>query len=372
MGQYLYGASNVDLNERGYLKRRKGTTTQVAGVAHSLWGDAQGSYVVVAGSLWAYTPPDVLTLVRPDIGNARLSYSRGADNDVYWSNGQLIRRIASGVDRPVANDPPNPMATPIVGAGALAAGTYLLATTIRNADGESPASTMVAIQLPAGSSITIVSQQNVSVYMSAANGDVLTLQGTGTEVFIATHNENASRCMVLDSAVMPPGQIVRHYRGSMLVAGGNTLYISDPYNYGIYNPSKGYIPFPAPITVVEPMDNGVWICADHTYWIGDLQGDALQEVYPQGAVLGTSGRMAHDESVFWQSQHGLIIADKNMGFKNVQEDALRFPEASSGASLYRERDGMTHIVTTRFGVETSNAAADSFMSAEIIRKGTKL
>lgn len=374
---FLYGADNVDINKKGYLKRRRGSAITIASQSHSIWSDKQGAFAVIDGTLTALAasgPGLASSAVRAGLPALPVSYSRGADGDAYWSNGQVIRRVAAGVDRPIATDPLASVPAFTLTAGALREGRYLIALTVRTVDGESPATPVAQLEVPEGSGIAFSTPQAVEVYMSGPNGDILTRQATGAagNVAIVTHTEEGRRCETLNMALMPAGTVVRHHRGRMLVARGNTLCVSEPYNYGITDPSKSYFPFPAPITVIEPTDGGVYICADKTYWIDDLFNDKLQEVLPYGAIPGTSGRSPNDLQVFWQAPGGLVVGDLTGAVKNVQEDALELSNAATGASLYRERDGMHHIVSTRFGVEPSVAAATSFMDAEIVRKGTIL
>lgn len=374
---YLYAADNADLTANGYLKRRRGFTQRIASPTHSVWSDRDAAemFAVVAGQLERIVEGGtglVRSVVRAGMPQLPVSYSRGADGAVYWSNGAAIRRVENGVDRPVATEPLGliPAISVGAGAGALRPGQYLVAFTRSGADGESPATPVVAVDVPENGAINVTFTEPVNVYVSAPDGDILTLQTSGATAAISTHNETGRRCATLNRALMPPGTIVRHYRGQLLVAAGSVLFVSDPYNYGLYNPSRSYVPFPAPITLVEPMDNGLYLAADKTYWIGDVFSDTLQEVRPYGAIPGTSGRSPNDQSVFWQTNRGLIVAGDNQDVKNVQEEVLEFAAASAGASLFRERDGMTHIVTSRVGVQASSAAAGAWMEAEIVRKGT--
>jgi hypothetical protein len=369
---YLYGAENVDLNGNGYVKRRVGKTLVDATASHSIWDDGLGGYVVKGTDLCTFNGGAVGAVFRAGMPRDPVSYSRGADGVVYWSNDRDIRRIASEADLPITAEPPVLTPTVTVTGGALAAGLYLVACTVEDLNGESPAAPVVQVSVPDNGGIVVDSAVAVVVYMSGPNGDILTKQATGTVVPIVVHDETGRRCETLNTALMPAGRIVRHYNGRMLVASGNTLFASKPYYYGIYDPSSGYFPLPAEITVVEPTDNGLYICADKTYWVGDLFSDKLQEMLPYGGIFGSSGRSPDAETVYWQSPRGLVVADKNASVKNVQEDALEFGEAQSGASLYRERDGAHHIVSTRIGVEPSVAAATSYMEAEVIRKGTVL
>lgn len=42
---------------------------------------------------------------------------------------------------------------------------------------------------------------------------------------------------------MPAGHSLAHYKGSLLVARGSWLYISEAYRYGLFNLGRGFIPF---------------------------------------------------------------------------------------------------------------------------------
>ena len=376
--RYLYGADNVDLNEKGYAKRRTGTTVQIAGNAHSVWCPTPFTtgYGVINNTLCRLTDSGTgisTTSIRTGMPQIPVSYSRGHDGDVYWSNGQVLRRISGGVDKPVQTElPAQPPITSIV-SGGLVAGRYMVCYTVSGVDGESAATTVLHLKVPAGSGIAWSASASVNVYMSGPNGEVLTLQTTGTGGTVATHTETGQQCETILLSPMPPGTIVRHYNGRMLVASGNTLYVSEPYLYGLYKPRANYFQFSMPITLIEPMDNGVYIAAERTYWIGDLFSDVLQELLPYGAVPQSSGRPPGDETVFWQSTRGgLIVAGKNMDLKNVQEDALQFGDAASGASIYRQHDGMNHVVATSQGNSPNLLQATSYMEAQVIRKGTIL
>lgn len=372
-GTYLYAADNVDLNDKGYLKRRAGQTQVASGRSHSIWADRLGGYVVVNGELSQIADTATgfaRTLVRADMPQLPVSYSRGADGDVYWSNGQTIRRITDGVDRPIASTPPPDMGPTdvVVTTGGLPEGRYIVARTNITVDGESPANLPIYLDLPANSGLLFAGTYDT--YITGPNGDILTHQGRVDRIY--TRAEGGQICQTLNTAILPPGTIVRHYNGRTLVVSGAMLYYSLPYYYGVYDPSAGYIPFPEPITVVEPTDGGVYICADKTYWLADFEAGSIQQVLPYGGIAGTGGRSPTGNEVFWQSPRGLVVGDKNMSVKNVQEEALMFSPASSGASLFREKDGMTHIVTSRAGAQPVTSAASSYADAEVVRQGTTL
>lgn len=372
---YLYAAENVDLDAHGRARRRRGVASALPSNAHSLWADSQGAYAVVDGALTSLADAGgtlVATTVRAGLPDRPLSYGRGSDNDVYWTNGVEIRRITgNNEDKPIVTNPPVLVPAVVIGAGGLAAGKYLVCVTIEDDSGESPASEVVQLDVPAGGALQITSLEPLTVYMSGPDGDILQRQGkmVNGSLTVSVVDQTQRRCGTLNMSTMPPGQIVRHFNGSMLVARGNVLYISEPYLYGLRK-TKGYIPFPAPITVVETTGSGLYVCADQTYWFNDLTGgQPLATPLPYGGVLGSSGLYVKDSKAYWQSPRGLVIADDQGNAKAVQEEALAFGIAQSGASLLREYDGLQQIVTTRVGAQTSTAVAKSWMEAEVVRKG---
>lgn len=378
---FLYAADNVDIDATGFVKRREGVTRAIIGATHSAWDhDGEFGFAVIDDVLTRLDPAGAglsQTAVRVGMPRCAVSYSRGADGAVYWTNGAEIRRVVGAADRAIAT--PGLPSAPVLGLapGALRAGRYLYAFTVQGDDGESAATVVQQIEVPEEGGLELsdatLDGLVVNLYLSGPNGEVLGLAQTATDgrFGIVAPLETLRRCDTLETAPMPAGTIVRHFNGRMLVAAGSLLFFSQPYRYGLYEPARGYVPLPAEITVVEPCDNGVYLCADKTYWLPDFNGSKLQDLLPYGGLAGTSVRSPAGKAAYWQSPRGLVMADMVGGVQNLQEAALAFGPAVSGASLFRSQDGMQHIVSTRVGAEASVAVSRSFMDAEIVRKGTK-
>lgn len=357
---YLSKADNVDISEDRTIRRRGGRTLVIPGKAHSLWADDKGAVAVVDGQLLALSADLAPTVLRTGMPSARLSYSRGADGALYWSNGIELRKISQGSDLPIAERQPGRPGV-AVGAGGLPAGRYLVAITIDGPAGESAPSEPMAVAVSGGGALTLTAPllagQKLRAYISGPNGDVLTFAGeSGAGVLFIPTYQGDGRVLSTRLAPMPAGQLVAHSDARLVVAAGNVVWFSRPWHYGMTDPVVDYIPLPGRVTILAPVPTGLFICADKTYFLPP-GGAQLREVLPFGGVEGTAGRIPEDGRVFWHSPRGLVIAAPDGSAAAVQDDVLTFPAAQSGASLWRERDGSRHILASTAGREVSSAAA---------------
>lgn len=374
VGDYLRNAVNVDITDAGTLRRRAGTARVVEGSdVHSLWAEDDDGYYVDGGTLYAFPRRPI----RTGMPLHRAASFTKTPVGVVWTNGVTLERITGDASVPLGLAIPNPAPRVVgQGGGSLPAGLYRVAITAIGPSGEESGATWpVQVQVPANGRIAIsrLPGTPVCIYASPQNGETLYRVVATSDLRYSI--VGAVPLIVPIATVglrpMPAGQIVRCFNGRLLVAVGDTLHISEPFAYGLQDPLKGFVQFQGRITVVEPVDAGVFVCADKTYFLeGGNPADAaaLREVLPYGGVEGTGGRNKQSKDVFWFSERGLVIGDERGQAKNVQEQAVAVGRAASGAQLYRDQNGVRQIVSSLFGAEASTAAATSYMEAEIIRK----
>jgi len=207
--------------------------------------------------------------------------------------------------------------------------------------------------------------------MTPRRAERLTSPASSTTVYMPY----GERCLTLDLAPMPPGEIVTELNGRLYCASGTTLFVSEPYMHGLYNPVRGYIPFPEAITMVVPCQNGVFISADQTYWLaGDPLGDKaeLNPVLPYKAVRGTSGPVPNANACFWFSERGIVIGQQDGSVENIQEANVATGGGALGASLFREDQGTKRIIAAVSSPSDTAMNIGSWMDAEVIRKETDL
>ena len=174
------------------------------------------------------------------------------------------------------------------------------------------------------------------------------------------------------SSTISPGFTTSSFPFRERVSFCMVLLYSEAFSPALYNPLKGYIPFPAVITVVEPCAGGVYIVADKTYFLTGAMAEAsLREVSRATGVPGT-GLALDDGTVCWVSDSGLVVGTPSGEVNNVQDKHVAVAPAAAGATLYREQDGMRQLVASLFNPGTSVAAATTYMDAEIVRQGETL
>lgn len=386
--QFMRSIVNADVTKEGKLGRRDGYSKVVAGAAcRSLWSAGPNTFYADGADLIRLRGEDpftATTIYSGLLANHHVSYA-AVNSDVYWTDGQVLRRIDASGDHP--NGVPMLAQEPVVTAsliGFMPPGAYTLCCTYGNADGEESASTMpVQVDVTNGIDLTGLPAAwpsdvvALSIYMTSTNGTELmlavVLTAPATSVSFTSMPALLGRCITLLMAPMPAGDIVRYLNGRLLVAVGNTLYYSEPYALSLRNPTRNYIQFPERITVLEPVNNGFFIAADQTYWVdGDVVEAELNPVLPYGAVFGTGSQIPNENAAFWMSPRGMVRGEQDGSVKNLQEQNVAVEPAVLGASSFVERDGMKQAVASLFGAEPTQMTAHSYMDAEIVRKGTTI
>lgn len=379
----LRSATNVDLTDDGRVRRRQGRTLVASyPEAHSLWGHQNSGFLASRQNLYFLQDGSDASLIRTDLVPGQpMSYCEAGGTFFYTGSGLLgMVRGGEALDFPQR---PNLLPYLTVVPGALRKGRYQICFTVAGPGGESPSTAPQAVVVPDGGGIRLDGVPSppagtaLRAYMTAADGEVfgrIHLDVTSGTAEIVVMPSLGARCTTLLLDPMPPGSIVRHSNGRLLVATGNLLCYSEPFANGLFRASKNYIPFPEPITVVEPCVMGVWVVADQTYWIdGDITQAALLPRLPYGAIPHSSGPVPTDSrTVFWISTRGLVLGRADGAAENVQERQLALAGGAAGATLYREQEGTISVVTSVRDPMQTNAAASSYFDAEIVRKGVVL
>lgn len=411
----LRSAKNVDIDERGKVRRRPGATlVRAAAGLHSIWAHDRFPYmlgvydadIVLIDSVENVTPLG-LGLTKPD---APMSFDLLA-GAVYASNGtDRVQVLEDGSFRAWAAECPGgqPQVTVQAGQGGLAAGTYQVAITFLDADGrEGGASLPVEVELDAGDGMLFTnfpvpadpSTTWVRIYCSRPNGEPLyavqDIPVAMTSFLLGVHQPGAMLDKLLLTA-LPPGQIVRGHNGRQLVATGNLMLWSPALTYGLTLRHRAYHRYDAPLTLMEPAGeaegSGLFVAtaagngksAGRTYYLTGPDPQNWQRViaYPQGAVPGSAikvdakalGLQSGGIVPVWLADNGRIVAGLPGGqVIELHGDRYVGPARAERASLaLREFNGMQHLIATLRGGEVSGLAATDLAVAEVWKDGVKI
>ena len=379
----LRDAVNVDISDTGKLRRREGFTQVFEGRAHSAWGDDKAGFYAEGGTLYHLSLSNGgelhRTVIRDDLApNETLSYCE-AGGTYYYASKSVIGMVRGGARLDFT---PRPLLTPVLSVtpGAMPKGRYQVCITQFSAAGESASTVPGTIDVPEGGGIRVGSIPPAPVgsitliYVTGANGEVFGRAAVDIAAGVAdilTSSATGASCQTLLTESIPAGDIVRFSNGRLLVARGELLIYSEPFFAGLFRPSKNYIPFSEPITMLEPSDKGIFVAADKTYWFaGEITQASPQEVLPYGAVPGSGGRNpAAPDSCFWISERGLVFGTPDGSVKNLQEEQLALTGGTAGAAVYRERNGQRHVLTSVQDPGRTSAGFGFRFDAEIIQKG---
>ena len=311
----LKSAVNVDVVDDGTLRRRSGTTRLAPEPLHSLWGDGGPvGYAVRGTELLALDARGAVRVVQGGmVPNRPVSFTR-LNGVVFYSDGLRLGAVRDAQALPLTptlNQEPELQAR---AEGSLDAGRYQLVFTVFGPMGESAATEPVVVEVQDQGAIYLSELMQPPVgmelrcYMTGPNGSMFhraELAAFGGAALITTQADTGALAETMGLMPLPAGQILRAHKSRMLCARGNVLFYSPAFAPLLADPVSGYVAFGAPITMVCPCGQGVYVAADRTYWFaGDLAIADMQEVLPYGALPGSdSCHPKRPETVFWMRKN---------------------------------------------------------------------
>ena len=363
----LIEAMNVDLDNKGWVSRRDGYSSVMSLVSpEGLYSVDNSLLVQDDGVLYSV---ELSTLnVEPvlETGHQPLSITEAIGQ--YWFiNDQVRGRV---VNNSVVfwglNIPDSPTLTANTESGSLPAGTYMVTVTVE-ADGvESGAPVASKITLGETGSVIVsldsvdANAEEVTIYCSDLNGKDLFWYSTeelgSLEWTITTTPSSIDPLDGFNEYPPPYGNIVRHYKGRMLVVDGSVLYWSEPLAYHRFKIQTSAQMFPRNITFLEPQTDGFYVADTETVWW--VQGDdpeswALREVYKGKVFQQTPVRVpanAFDglnysgEALVWACDSGFVTGSPGgqIGFLDKENIALDTYESASLA--FRNKGSVQQIL----------------------------
>lgn len=152
-----------------------------------------------------------------------------------------------------------------------------------------------------------------------------------------------------------PAQIVAFFGRRLYYAVGNVLYYSDADNIEQSDTRDDPFVFNKPITMVLPLDNGIYVGADKVYW---LSGQAPEEMaippgsgYDGAVVAGTG--ISFDASLvggtgkigMFTATDGFCLGSDNGQVQNLTLNKIAFVDGHRGAALIRKSGDFNQYIS---------------------------
>lgn len=390
----LREAENVDIENEGRVRRRVGRKKIYAGSeVHSLWSDEAVTLFAQGRYLMRLDGDGAATALRTDLlRNQPVSYESVAGT-VYWSNSEQRGRVVQGQALHWGMDAPPAPVVMEASPKALPPGTYMVALTYVDAQGEeSPASRHSVVSFTEESSIAVLPPPfpaeavRANVYITPQNGDVLYFQGVVTTSSALTIvGVDTGRPLRTEYLSPPPaGHIVCHHRGRMYVADGNVVWFSEPYAYSWFNRRRNFYMFPKRITMMVSVEGGLFVSWEggKTAFIAGETPEKAEEVeadiFP--AITGTVTRAdaawfpaleTGGKAAIWMTQNGVAVGLSNGQVRYLTEERLALPRGGLGSAMIRAERGTRQYVgmLREQNGQSSNMYASDHVVAEVYRNG---
>lgn len=313
----LEAAVNVDIDDAGQARRRRGYDLKLAGNFHSLRAIGGRVLGVKDGVLGQVNTDYSFTSLGVTVGNDPLSYTQ-VDATTYFSSidasGKIVGDTVS--DWGAADD----------------AGEWLSPVN-------TPTDTLGEIF---GYQITAPPYaQEIEAY----SGRIYLLAGKylwATELFLYDYISKTKNFMQFEA------------EGTLLAAVNDGLYV------GTTN---------AVYFLKGTLSDGFRV--DQVLDVGAVRGSMVRVPAKDVHPAGQQGPMAESLAVVFMTASGICAGFDGGQVFNLTRDRVAFPSAQSAAALYREDSGVSSYVavTDSGGGQAANARIGDFVDAEIVRPG---
>lgn len=397
--QFLRKALNVDLTAEGHPLRRRGQQA-AAGLTsrrvHSLWAsnrlDVMFAVDADAGLLIATRDEGV---TGPSIAINKylaVSYCEG-ETSIFWSNGADMGEFDpfTSTFRPWGVPvPPQPTVTgPAAENPNGWSDTRQIAVTYEDTWGrEGGASEPVVVGGDGTMTVDIpmplpTNIAKAHIYVSQIGSEILYLtQSTVATSPITIYPQDVGRGKELNTLNLhppKPGQLVEHFNGRVYIARNDSVRFTEPLRPHLTRPSQGLYMFPENVSLLQPSRDGIYV--GHNRGVSFIAGsdpyDVRQmHVTPYAPIPGAVSRVPgekfglelDDVPVWWGIDGVMVLGLPGGQLRQLTRDRLAVPQHTAGAVAMREREGMSHIVSSlRKGDDVNNMGATDTVVAEVRR-----
>ena len=223
------------------------------------------------------------------------------------------------------------------------AGTLMLAVQGANlviANPVAGTTTVLRSDLTPGLRMSYVEVNNEVYYTNGQVYSYVNLQTGALGTFPAISKTLSQR--------MPAGHLITHYKGRMYIARGNTLFWSVAMDFGRIELRRSFRQFPGLITMIQAVDDGIWISYGKTGFIaGNTPKEAIlidavnYDAVMYSGVSVDAALLSGDEpmkgkAAVWESTQGPCLGLSGGIFINIAQRKYNPPTGTYGAAIVRK------------------------------------
>lgn len=382
----LVEALNVDIDDAGRIRRRRGTQSVHTGRFHSLFQTSDNAVFVVRDGVFSKLNARMDTAPLLSVGDEKLHYVQVGDRIYAKSTTQAFSFDSSGSVLPWGI--PHVPAFAVQSApGAIFAGDCgVVATYIRTADGQEGGASEVRYVSTAGgilvSGIPDLEGHTANVYLSTGDSVFYLAATRVTGSTMLTSPVQRLGVPLRTFGMYPPvgrGPLAKSF-GRVYVADGHVLWATEPHQFERVDRAAGYKVMESRITFLASVTQGVYIGTESGVFFmkGPFEDAKLTRIASVGAPDQTpqdidvtyvlSGEK-QGVGVMYITDGGICVGTSEGEVINMTSKQFEFPKATEVSTMFRRQDGLNQFVgvSSHPGSPTGSARFGDFVDAEIIR-----
>lgn len=154
-----------------------------------------------------------------------------------------------------------------------------------------------------------------------------------------------------------PGHILAVFNRRLFIAVGNVLYYTDADNIEQLDERDDPFAFSGQITMVKPLENGIYVSADATYWLAGRGPDDFvlkqvddrkaikgSDVVANAAKLGISG--VNGNVAIWATASDVLVGMDGGIVDDLTKGRLDYSVGEEASGGLVERDGNDYYIVT--------------------------
>jgi hypothetical protein len=187
----------------------------------------------------------------------------------------------------------------------------------------------------------------------------------------------------------PVASILAYYNGRIYLAQGPNLWCTELYLYNYVDKTRNFAQFEDDITMIGVVTDGMYIGTKQATWFlgGESFPMKRKSVLDSGPVKGSmvyipselgnptppgpDADTPQEVAIAFMTSRGYCVGKDSGNAFNLTEDKFFFPSAARSAALFRRQDGVNQYIAVNDseGEPVSGARFGDFVDAEIVRGG---